>query len=115
MNRLSYKYDFELSSKSKFFLWMYYVIPNIDIINKEHIFALIETWHTKQDVDLLEITGYRCYNICRPRAAHAKGRPSGGIAVYVKNFIRAGVSQCPTKSTENVFLKLKKTFFWYRE
>ena len=28
---LSYKYDFELSTKQKTHLWLYQVIPNIDI------------------------------------------------------------------------------------
>ena len=32
LNFLSYKYDFDLSSKRKIFLWLYQVIPNIDII-----------------------------------------------------------------------------------
>ena len=29
---MSYKYDFELSSKRQTFLWLYQVLPNIDII-----------------------------------------------------------------------------------
>jgi len=29
---IPYKYDFELSSKRKFFLWLYQILPNIDII-----------------------------------------------------------------------------------
>jgi hypothetical protein len=32
-----YKYDFELTSKRKIFLWMYHVIPNIDIIKKIYL------------------------------------------------------------------------------
>ena len=35
-----YKYDFDLSSKQKFFLYMYQKIPNIDIIT--HIYKLKE-------------------------------------------------------------------------
>ena len=35
-----YKYDFELSSKRKTFLWLYQVIPNIDII--KYIYLLKE-------------------------------------------------------------------------
>jgi len=30
----SYKYDFELSSKQKTFLWLYQVLPNVDVINE---------------------------------------------------------------------------------
>lgn len=37
---MSYKYDFELSSKRKTFLWLYQVIPNIDII--KYIYLLKE-------------------------------------------------------------------------
>ena len=75
---------------------------------KDHIFALIETWHSQQDVDALEIPGYKCYSVCRPRNAHTKGRPSGGIAVYIKDFLRNGITKCQSKSTEDIFLKLKK-------
>mgnify|MGYP000011617854 FL=1 len=37
---LPYKYDFELSSKRKIFLWLYQVLPNIDII--KYIYQLKE-------------------------------------------------------------------------
>lgn len=37
---LDYKYDFELSSKRKIFLWLYQVIPNIDMI--KYIYKLKE-------------------------------------------------------------------------
>ena len=37
---MSYKYDFELSSKRKTFLWLYQVIPNIDVI--KYIYLLKE-------------------------------------------------------------------------
>ena len=30
----SYKYDFDLSSKRKTFLWLYQVLPNVDVINE---------------------------------------------------------------------------------
>ena len=80
-------------------------------IENVHIFSLIETWHTKNDVNELEIAGYKCYNICRPRNSDTKGRPSGGIAVYIKDSIRDGVAKCTSQSTENIFLKLKKDFF----
>ena len=46
MNTLIYKYDFELSSKRKIFLWLYQIIPNIDII--KYIYQL------KEELDLYE-------------------------------------------------------------
>jgi hypothetical protein len=49
-----YKYDYELSTKRQIFLWLYQVLPNIDII--KHIYQL------KEDFELEEIKSY--YGVC---------------------------------------------------
>ena len=40
-----------------------------------------------------------------------KGRNSGGIAVYVSNTILPGVSKIPSSGSENLLIKLNKTYF----
>ena len=40
-----------------------------------------------------------------------RGRNSGGIAVYICNTILPGVSKIPSSGSENVLIKLDKTFF----
>jgi len=46
----SYKYDFELSSKRRNFLWLYHVIPNIDLIK--------EIYKLKEDSELEDTLAY---------------------------------------------------------
>lgn len=47
---MNYKYNFELSSKRKIFLWLYQVLPVIDII--KYIYQL------KEDLELEDILSY---------------------------------------------------------
>ena len=45
---MSYKYDFELSSKRKTLLWLYQVLPNIDIIKYIYLFRFIRLLRFKR-------------------------------------------------------------------
>jgi len=47
---MSYKYDFELSSKRRTFLWLYQVLPNIDLIK--------EIYKLKENSELEDIKSY---------------------------------------------------------
>ena len=71
------------------------------------IFGLIETHHLSTEDAFLHINGYKCFNVCRPKVK----KSSGGLAVYVDNNMRAGVSKMPSSGTESIILKLKKEFF----
>ena len=51
---LSYKYDFELSSKRRTFLWLYQILPNIDLIRI--IYKL------KEECELEDVRSY--YGLC---------------------------------------------------
>ena len=81
------------------------------VVKDEKIFCLLETHHTADDTDSLEIPGYKCFSLCRPKSKGVKYKPSGGIAVYVHSSVKGGVSKLPTSGTENVILKLKQDFF----
>lgn len=84
----------------------------LDIITRKHIFGLIETHHTADDIGNLHVTDYKCFSICRPKDKNAKKyKPSGGLAVYVHQSIREGVSKIPLGGTESIVLKLKQQFF----
>ena len=80
-----------------------------DAINGALIFALIETHHTADEIDQIQLDGYKCYNVCRKKKHF--GRNSGGIAVYVHETIIKGVQKIPSSGSENVLLKLKHDFF----
>ena len=73
------------------------------------VFGLIETHHTADDADNLQILGYKCFQVCRKKKKF--GRKHGGIAVYVHNTILNGVSKIPTNGSESILLQLKKDFF----
>ena len=78
-------------------------------VNNAKIFALIETHHTATEIDQIQITGYKCFNVCRKK--RQTGRNSGGIAVYVENNILEGVKKIPSSGSESILIKLKQNFF----
>ena len=79
-------------------------------IGNAPIFSLIETHHLATEIDQIQIAGYKCYNVCRKKKGN-RGRNSGGIAVYISNRILPGVSKIPSVGSENLLIKLNKTFF----
>ena len=81
----------------------------MEAINKASIFCCIETWHTASEIDQIQISGYKCFNVCRKK--RKVGRNSGGIAVYVDNSILEGVQKIPSTGSENILIKLKSNYF----
>ena len=69
-------------------------------LRKNQIFGLIETHHLSSEDACLHIDGYKCFNICRPKGKKA----SGGLAVYVDNSLKAGVSKMPLAGTESILI-----------
>ena len=61
----------------------------IEHVKEFHIFGLIETHHTDDDVDKLQIFGFKCFQSCRKKIKF--GRKHGGLAVFVKNTILPGI------------------------
>ena len=81
-----------------------------EMIGDAKIFGLIESWHLSTEIDQIQIAGYKCFNACRKKKGNM-GRNSGGIAVYICNTILPGVSKIPSSGSENILIKLDKTFF----
>ena len=79
-----------------------------DIIMSNHIFGLVETHHTGKEASDLYVKGFHNYSVCREKN---KKKASGGICVFVKNELRAGVCKVPYVGSELLCLKLKKDFF----
>ena len=73
------------------------------------IFGLIETHHTSDDVNKIQINGYKCYQPCWKKLKI--GRKHGGLAVYVQNSLLPGVSKMPLPGSETIVLKLEKKIF----
>ena len=84
----------------------------IEHTQRFHIFGLIETQHTAEDIDKLQILGYKCFQVCRKKKRF--GRKHGGLAVYVHLSILPGVSKIATDGSETIILKLKKDYFKLR-
>ena len=92
--------------------FLYNKLQDHDFINhiKNYlIFGLIETHHTSDDIDKLQIFGYKCFQSCRKKLKF--GRKHGGLAVYVHSSVLPGVSKLPLAGSETIILKLKKDFF----
>ena len=81
----------------------------IEQIRQFLIFGLIETHHTCDDIEKLQILGYKCFQSCRKKLKF--GRKHGGLAVYVHNSILPGVSKVPLPGSETIILKLKTDYF----
>ena len=71
----------------------------------------IETHHTSDEIDQLQIKGYKCFNLCWKK--RRVGRNSGGIAVYIENSILPGVSKIPSVGSENLLIQLKSEYFGF--
>ena len=76
---------------------------------KFKIFGLIETQHTSEDIDKLQIPDFKCFQVCRKKKKF--GRKHGGIAVFIHKSIIKGISKVPTQGSEAIILKMDKVFF----
>ena len=81
----------------------------IEHVRNFHIFGLIETHHTDEDIDKMQLFGYKCFQTCRKKLKI--GRKHGGLAVYVKNSILPGIKKIPLPGSETIILRLKSEFF----
>ena len=76
---------------------------NVDIL------GLVETQHTSDDYDELQIESYKCFPLCRKKLR--QGRKHGGIAAYVHLSVAKGVTRVPTPGSDAIVLKLDRVFF----
>ena len=73
------------------------------------IFGLVETNHVAEDIDHLQILGFKCFQTCRKKLKY--GRKHGGLAVYISDYLLPGIDRVPTQGSETIVIKLKKDFF----
>ena len=81
----------------------------IEHVKNFQIFGLIETHHTDEDIDKMQIFGFKCFQTCRKKQKF--GRKHGGLTIYVKNTILPGVLKLPLPGSETIILKLKSEYF----
>ena len=68
----------------------------LEVLLKYKIFCLIETHHIATESDLLHIPNYKCFDLCRKKDPTKKRfKASGGLAAYVHDSIRPGVTRMP--------------------
>ena len=80
------------------------------MIGHAKIFSLIENHHLSTEIDQIQIDGYKCFNVCRKKEGN-RGHNSGGIAVYICKTVLPGVSKIPSSGSENLLIKLNRSFF----
>ena len=83
----------------------------VRLLQSHHIFGIIETHHLANEIHELHVSGYNCFNTCRPKSMQISSKVSGGLAVYVRDDIRRGVQKLSKGGSENICLKLNKEFF----
>ena len=81
----------------------------IEHVMSFNIFGLIETHHTDEDIDKMQLFGYKCFQVCRKKLKF--GRKHGGLAVYVKNSILPGIKKLPLAGSETIILRLNSEYF----
>lgn len=84
--------------------------PYFQALLKEHdIVLLTETWTS--ELSNVEIVGYSCCKAHRKLRKKTARRDSGGLIVYVKENLTAGVEFIRSKNDDLMWLKFDKTFF----
>ena len=84
----------------------------LNVLQKFKLFCLIETHYVATESDLLHIPGYKCFDLCRKKdPTKRRFKASGGLAAYVHESIRPGVTRMPESGTESIIFKMKKDFF----
>lgn len=82
----------------------------VNFISKMHVLSLVETWSDSGKPEN-SIAGFTllCTNT---RTKHKKARRcSGEIEVYIKNYLRKGVSKLAYSHSDIVWIKIDQTFF----
>ena len=83
---------------------------NIDNLNTIfHFIGLSETWATKANQDLLDITGYS-----HEQCIRSNNKKGGGVSLYIHNSIQYKKRDdlaFPTKLYETIFVEVDKTIF----
>ena len=75
------------------------------------IIGLIETHHVQTEIGELHVNGFKCHSKCRPKSNKKGKKPSGGLAVYIHNSIKPGVSILSRPGSESIWIKLDCHFF----
>ena len=75
------------------------------------IIGLIETHHQQPEIGGLHVNGCKCHTKCRPKSLKKGNKPSGGLAVYINNSIKRGISIISRPGSESIWLKLDSDFF----
>jgi hypothetical protein len=75
-------------------------------LRKHHIIALLET-HCTSDTQIA-LDGYLGHHVYRPKSG---SKAHGGISIFVKKELRPGIKFYSAKSTDLLWICLKKEFF----
>jgi hypothetical protein len=82
-----------------------------NLFEKYKIVGLIETHHEQGQISDLDVQNFKCHSKCRPKAKKKGNKPSGGLAVYVHDSLKPGVSIMSKPGSETILIKLNCDFF----
>ena len=82
-----------------------------NLFEKFKIVGLIETHHEQSQISDLHVQNFKCHSKCRPKSKKKGNKPSGGLAVYIHDSIKPGVSILSRSGSETIWIKLDCDFF----
>ena len=86
-----------------------------NIFQKYKIVGLLETHHESNDIGSLYVKNFTYHTKCRPKAKKRGNKPSGGLAVYIHNSVKPGVTFLSRPGSETLWIKLDCDFFNLRK
>ena len=88
----------------------------LDYVNDYQILLLTETWIGRNNVMNLEINGYSSEHVFGNKSPGCvKGRYSGGISLYVKDYLKDRVKVIDKNSAGLLWLKIDSDLFDFKE
>ena len=76
------------------------------LFDKYMIIGLIESHHESKDISDIHVKSFICHSKCRPKNKKKGNKPSGGLAVYVHNSVKPGVTFLSRPGSETIWIKL---------
>ena len=88
----------------------------VDVISTCDIFGISESWLGESDKNCIDVENYTFHPLNRKKKKGEKGRPRGGVGIFVKNELQDDVKIRYDLSDENlIWCKISKTTFGYRD
>ena len=84
----------------------------VNILKENDIVCLTETWTTIQSN--IKLNSYECIHRMRKKK-RKRGRPSGGIILYYKSYLKPGITEIVKSHEDILWIKLSRKMFGFEK